>query len=173
MSGVYSLNVPIPAEIRELASQLRPALSDFDRIRPARTRTLVLKRLPANDRREYLEAARRAREALAGTAPFEVRVTGTGVFHDPPRGPAPVGYLAVEGQGLRAIHDRLVETSGAVDTLEGPDYVPHVTLARGGPRSAADQLLARDTEPVTFTVETLEFYDSAHAERIEAIPLPA
>ncbi|MFP4529723.1 MAG: 2'-5' RNA ligase family protein [Halodesulfurarchaeum sp.] len=170
---MYSLNVPVPAEVRELASQLRPALSGFDRIRPARTRTLVLKRLPASDRRKYLEVARRVREALAGTAPFEVRVTGTAVFDDPPRGPAPVGYLAVEGQGLWTIHDRLVDAFGPVESLEGPDYVPHVTLARGGPRSAADRLLAREIEPVTFTVETLEFYDSAHDERIEALSLPA
>ncbi|MDZ7849896.1 MAG: 2'-5' RNA ligase family protein [Halodesulfurarchaeum sp.] len=170
---MYSLNVPVPVEVRELARQLRPALSGFDRIRPARTRTLVLKRLPATDRREYLEAARRARAALAGTAPFEVRVTGTAAFQNPPRGPAPVGYLAVEGQGLWTIHDRLVDVFGAVEALEGPDYVPHVTLARGGPPSAADRLLAREIEPVTFSVETLEFYDSAYDERIEAIPLPA
>lgn len=170
---MYSVNVPVPIEIRELASQLRPALSDFDRIRPARTRTLVLKRLPANDRREYLDVARRAREALDGTPPFEVRVTGIDTFRDPPMGPAPVAYLAVEGKGLHAIHDRLIEAFDAVEALEGPDYVPHVTLARGGPQSAPDPLLEREIEPVTFTVEALELYDSAHAERVESIPLPA
>lgn len=170
---MYSVNVPVPVEIRELADRLRPALSGFDRIRPARTRTLVLKRLPATDRREYLQVTPRARDALAGIPPFEVAVTGIDTFWDPPRGPAPVAYLAVEGEGLTRIHDRLVEEFDAVENLEGPAYVPHVTLARGGPQSAPEPLEDRDFEPVRFTVETLELYDSVHAERVESIPLPA
>ncbi|MBS3760177.1 2'-5' RNA ligase family protein [Halodesulfurarchaeum sp.] len=170
---MYSVNVPVPLEIRELASQLRPALSGFDRIRPARTRTLVLKRLPATDRREYLHVARRAREALEGTPPFEAAVTGIETFWDPPKGPSPVAYLAVEGEGLSRIHDRLVAEFEAVETLEGPNYVPHVTLARGGPQSAPDPVQDREIEPVRFRVDTLELYDSVHTERVESISLPA
>lgn len=170
---MYSVNVPVPDAVRNLASELRPALSGFDRIRPARTRTLVLKRLPATDRRAYLEAARRAKSALSGAPPFEIRVTGVDIFWDPPRGPAPVAYLAVEGDGLHTIHDRLVDEFDPVADLEGPAYVPHVTLARGGPDSAVDPLENREIEPLRLTVDTLELYDSDHAERVESISLPA
>lgn len=170
---MYSVNVPVPPEIRELASRLRPALSGFDRIRPARSRTLVLKRLPANDRREFLQVAQRARDALEGTPPFEAAVTGIETFWDPPKGSGPVAYLAVEGEGLSRIHDRLVGEFDAVAELEGPNYVPHVTLARGGPQSAPNPLQYREIESVRFTVDTLELYDSVHTERVESIHLPA
>ncbi len=170
---MYSVNVPVPPAVRRLASELRPALRGFDRVRPARTRTLVLKRLPATDRRTYLQAARDAKAALAGTPPFDIRVTGVDVFWDPPRGPAPVAYLSVEGQELQAIHERLLEVFDPVEGLEGADYVPHVTLARGGSAEAVDPLEGREIDPVQVTVDTLELYDSDHAERIESISLPA
>ncbi|MFB6110268.1 MAG: 2'-5' RNA ligase family protein [Halodesulfurarchaeum sp.] len=170
---MYSLNVPVPPEVRSLARELRPALTPFDRIRPDRSRTLVLKRLPAEDRRALLEDARRARRALAGTPVFEARVTGVDVFREPPTGTAPVAYLAVEGRGLRETHAALLEEFDAVEGLEGADYTPHVTLARGGPPEAIEPFLDREIEPVTFTVDTLEFYDSVHRERVESVPLPA
>lgn len=169
---MYSVNVPVPSEIRDIARRLRPALSGFDRIRPARTRTLVLKRLPAQDRREFLADTKRVKKALEGFPPFEIRLTGVDTFRNPPRGPAPVAYLAVEGDGLRRAHDRLLEEFDPVDGLEGPDYTPHVTLARGGPRTGADQIHGREFDPVTITVDTLELYDSVHAERVESLPLP-
>lgn len=173
MSSAYSVNVPVPAEVRALARELRPALTPFDRIRPERSRTLVLKRLPAENRREFVADARRARQALQGTPVFEVQVTGLGVFRNPPTGTAPVAYLAVAGQGLRAVHAALVEEFDAIEGLEGPDYVPHVTLARDGPAAAAGSFLDREIDPVTFTVDTLELYDSVHRERVESISLPA
>ena len=170
---MYSVNIPVPPPVRNLASQLRPALSGFDRIRQARSRTLVLKRLPATDRREYLEAARRAKSTLSGTPPFEISVTGIDTFRHPPRGPGPVAYLAVEGTELYGLHDRLVDEFSPVQGLEGPDYVPHITLARGGSGETADRLETRSIEPVRITVDTLELYDSTHGERVESIPLPA
>jgi len=170
---VFSVIVPVPPAVRDLARELRPALTGFDRIRPARSRRLVLKRLPADDRREYLEAARRAKRVLAETAPFEVRITGTGVFRDPPRGPAPVAYLAVESEGLQRAHERLVEEFDAVAGLEGADYVPHLTLARGGPHDAPAALTERDVDPISFTASKLDCYDSEHTERVESIQLSA
>jgi 2'-5' RNA ligase len=168
---VFSVTVPVPPAVRDLADRLRPALSGFDRIRPSRTRTLVVKRLPAETRREYLEAARRAKAALGDVTPFQVRITGTGFFRDPPRGPGPVVYLAAESEGLRRAHDRLVAEFGAVDGLEGPDYVPHVTLARGGSRNAVNRLADRSIEPFEFSVTELHCYDSDRGERMEPIPL--
>lgn len=170
---MYSVNVPVPPAVRDLASELRPALSGFSRIRPPRSRTLVLKRLPAEDRREYLAAEGRVRQALDGAPVVEARVDGIGVFSEPPIGTGPVAYLSIESPGLAQLHDRLIEEFGPVEGLEGPAYVPHVTLARGGPRSAVEALRDRAVEPVSFTVDTLELYDSRHGERIEAIALPA
>lgn len=168
---MFSVTVPVPPAVRDLADRLRPALSGFDRIRPSRTRTLVVKRLPAETRREYLAAASRATSALGDVSPFQVRITGTGSFRDPPRGPGPVAYLAVESAGLQRAHERLVAEFGAVDGLEGPDYVPHVTLARGGSRDAVARLADRSVEPIEFSVTELHAYDTDRGERVESIPL--
>ncbi|AKH98594.1 2'-5' RNA ligase family protein [Halanaeroarchaeum sulfurireducens] len=170
---MYSLNVPLPPAVHDLTSSLRPRLVGFDRVRDSRTRTLVIKRLDADDRREYLGVERRAKKALRGAPAFEARIGDVGVFRDPPRGPAPVVYLAVESPGLRSIHERLTDALGAVPDLEGDGYTPHVTLARGGGGRAIDRLRDATFEPVTWTVDELEFYDARHAERIDAVPLPA
>ena len=170
---MYSLNVPLPASVWDLTAKLRPALSGFDRIRESRTQTLVLKRLPAADRREYVDVERRAREALRGAPAVEARIAGLDVFWDPPNGPGPVVYLAVESPGLFQLHQQLVEEFDAIDELEGEAYVPHVTLARGGNDAAVESVLDREFTPLTFTVDTLEFYDGRHRERIDTISLPA
>jgi len=170
---VYSLNVPIPSAVRDLAADLRPALAGFDRVRESRDRTLVLKRLPAEDRREYLRVERQAREALAGAPAVEAAVTGIGVFRDPPNGPGPVIYLTIESPGLQQLHERLVETLGAVAELEGDGYVPHVTLARGDAEQALDRLRARELDETRFVIDTLEFYDGRHGERIDTLSLPS
>lgn len=170
---MYSLNAPVPPAVREAIADLRPALSGFDTIRDGRTRTLVVKRLAAEDRREYLAEERRVREALRGAPAVEARVTGVEVFRDPPHGRGPVAYLAVESPGLRQVHDRVVDALGAIPDLEGEAYVPHVTLARGGDDRAIASLRDRSFDPVTWTVEVLEFYDARHGERIDRVSLPA
>ncbi|MGM0398505.1 MAG: 2'-5' RNA ligase family protein [Halobacteriota archaeon] len=170
---MYSLNVPLPPAVHEAVDSLRPALVGFDRIRDGRTRTLVVKRLDADDRREYLGAERRARAALSGAPPFEARITTVGVFEDPPHGRGPVAYLGVESPGLRSLHERLADALGALPALEGDDYTPHVTLARGGDDRAIERLRNAPLETVSWTVDELEFYDARHDERIESVPLPA
>lgn len=170
---MYSLNVPLPPAVTDLAESLRPALVGFDQVRERRSRTLVLKRLAAEDRRAYLDAERRAREALRGAPTVEARISDVGVFRDPPHGRGPVAYLAVESPGLKAVHEQLADDLGAIPDLEGAAYVPHVTLARGGDERAIERLEAATVDPVTWTVDALEFYDARHAERIDAVPLPA
>ncbi|GGL46702.1 2'-5' RNA ligase family protein [Halocalculus aciditolerans] len=169
---MYSLNAPLPGEVRSLVRDLRPALVGFDRIR--QHHSLLLKRLDADTRRDYLRAAERAKAALRDTAaPFEVRISRCGVFSDPHRGPGPLVYLAVESPELLRLHRHLAAELGTVEHLEGDDYTPHVTLARDGPQDAVDRVLAADFEPVTWAVSELQLYDARHHERIEAIPLPA
>ena len=170
---MYSLNAPLPPAVWDLTASLRPSLSGFDRVRETRTQTLVLKRLPATDRREFIDVERRARDALRGAPAVEARISGIEVFRDPPNGPGPVLYLAVESPGLDRLHSMLVEEFGAIETLEGDGYVPHVTLARGGSEAVIESLRDRDIEGLTFTIDALEFYDGRYRERIDTISLPA
>lgn len=164
---MHSVNVPVPGRVRRVAADLAPALVGLDRIRDEHT--LVVKRLgevaaPGTT----LETIRRA---LVGVGPVELRLDGVGVFEDPPRGPGPVWYLAVESPDLLAVHDRLVEEFGAVDDLEGADYVPHVTLGRGGDRAGNRHLLDRSVEAVSWTAVELEFADVRDDARVGTVAL--
>ncbi|GGN05498.1 2'-5' RNA ligase family protein [Halarchaeum nitratireducens] len=170
---MYSVGVPLPPAVRELFRDVRPLLTGFERVRASRDATLVVKRLDAADRREYLRAAREAKAALRGAPAFEARIADVGVFETPARGPGPLVYLAVESPGLERVHRQLVADLGGVDGIEGDDYVPHVTLARDGDARAVERVRGHDFAPVTWTVEELEFYDARHGERIEAVRLPA
>jgi 2'-5' RNA ligase len=162
-----SVDAPVPGRVAALADELSRDLAGFDRRRERHG--LVLKRL--GDRRPATVRGP-LRRALAGTAPFALRVAEVGVFRDPPAGPAPVVYLAVESPGLRATHDRLVEAFGAVEGLEGEAYVPHVTLARGGDPAAADRLEGRTVGPVEWTAQRLVLFDATHRERAGELRLP-
>ncbi|MFB6157991.1 MAG: 2'-5' RNA ligase family protein [Haloferacaceae archaeon] len=160
-----SLNAPAPGAARRLAADLAPALAAFDRRRDRPS--LVVKRF--EDRVDRVAV----REALAGAPAVEARIAGVDYFERPERGPGPVVYLAVESPGLRRLHRRLVDRFGAIPGLEGEAYVPHVTLARGGPVDAAERLATREVDPVTWTVSRLDCWDAEHGERVGSITLPA
>lgn len=162
-----SLNVPLPASVRREIERLRPALSGFESVRE--TPTLVLKRFDGSVPDAAIESE--VRLALADATPFEVSVAGLDAFEEPVAGPAPVAYLAVEGPGLERLHTRLVEAFGAVEGLEGDDYVPHVTLARGGDTGAIDSLQSVSVEPVAWTVTELWFWDARGGGRTGRIAL--
>jgi len=174
---VYSVNVPVPDPVHAVVDDLRPLLTPFDRVRERRTRSLVAKRLPAENRRTYRKNERTARDALRGAPSFECRISGIDAFRDPPSGTSPVVYLAVESPGLHEIHRRLCDAFDPVPGMEGDDYTPHVTLARDlsgfRAQSALDDVLAADVDSVTWTVEELEFRDATHHERISTLSLPA
>jgi hypothetical protein len=172
---VFSCNVPVPPAVGRVASDLAAEIPEA-RERPRGRHTLLAKRLDPEveagpgDPTHRLDA--RLREALAGTAPFAVRIGGVDLFADPPTGAGPVVYLAVEGPGLFALHERLCEAFPTVDGLEGEGYVPHVTVARGGDPDLADALTDRDVDPVEWTVETLELYDANRHLPVSEISLP-
>ena len=169
---MLSLNVPLPGAVLALVERLRPTLGGFETVRERPT--LVAKRLgrPGPDEAAALESE--VRLALAGAPAFEVRVAGVGSFVEPPAGPAPVVYLAVESPGLSDLHRRLVEAFGAVEGLEGDDYVPHVTLARGGDVDLEAALAALEVaaSPVTWTATSLDLWDARHGERAGRVSLP-
>jgi 2'-5' RNA ligase len=167
---VYSLNVPIPGQVARVAADLRPRLTGFDRIRDRHT--LVLKRLGDLDHATFSSMEKAVRQVLDGAPAVEAAVTGIDAFQEPVTGPAPVVYLAVDSPGLFDLHRRLLEVVDPVAGLEGPDYVPHVTLARGGDSVALERVLQPSIEPVSWTVTTLEFWDAGRNERAGRLSLP-
>lgn len=166
---MYSLNVPVPAAVKRLADDLAPELTPFRTVRDRKT--LIVKRFDAGETGESLAHLReRLRPVLAGVRPFEVRVTGIDTFDNPPMGDGPVVYLAVDGEGLWRVHKRLVREFGAVEGLEGDEYSPHVTLARGvgsdreEAEAAVERLRERELEPVQWTVNELGIWTREYRE---------
>ncbi len=162
-----SLNVPVPGAVRREIEALRPRLADFDSVRE--TPTLVLKRF--DGARSAHEVESEVRLAVANTGPFDVRLAGLETFEDPVTGPEPVLYLALESPGLGQLHRRLVDRFGAVNGLEGEEYVPHITLARGGDPEGLAELTEASIDPVEWTVAELWVWDPRREERLGRIEL--
>jgi 2'-5' RNA ligase len=170
----FSVNVPVPPAVRRLADDLAPELAAYDSVRD--DFTLVLKRLGNPD--SFPATEKRVRGALRGAPAFEARVSEVGAFRNPPVGKAPVVYLAVEGPGIGELHERLCDAFGPVAGMEGEDYVPHVTLARGhtpGPlgRDPTASLVGRSVGPVRWDVTELQVRDGIYGETTARVSLPA
>ena len=169
---MYSLNVPLPSAVTALAGRLArewPTATPRGR----GDHTLVAKRLGEGDHAAYGRLESKARETLRGQAAFEARISGVEQFETAATGPSPVVYLAVESPGLVALHERLCERFDPVDGVEGAEYVPHVTVARGGDATAARRLTERAIDPVEWTVDSLAFYDAQRGQTASTLSLPA
>ena len=169
---MYSLNVSFPSVVPVLAGDLAAELPRA-RARPRGEHTFVVKRLGSGDHAAYARLEAQARDAVRGTAPFQVRITGIEQFETAVTGPSPVVYLAVESPELFALHERLCESFDVIDGLEGDDYTPHVTVARGGDRAAADRLVEREIDTIEWTAEELVFYDAERGQPVSRVSLPA
>ena len=198
---MFSLNVPLPPAVDRLAADLHSKCSGFDRVRDRRT--LVCKRFGVGDVPDRVASDERAgggvgaspgspadgpsppkpdaldalrddlQPLLAGTDPFPVAVSGIDVFVAPASGSGPVLYLVVESDALVRVHNRLCAADGAVEGIEGEEYAPHVTLARGGdpePGVVAD-LAAAEFEPIRWRVHALDLYDPEFREVAATIDL--
>ena len=172
---MFSLNVPVPGEIKALAGELHPLLTRFERIRERHT--LLAKRFDTglDDDADSLPRLReRLRPLLRehDTGELTLRVTGLGHFETPPSGPGPVLYLAVESADLHALHRRLCSSFGAVEELEADRFTPHVTLARGGHiADVSDIGERRQIDPIEWTADELLVRDSRYREDAARIPL--
>ena len=164
---MYSLNVPVPSHVAALAAQIAAQIPGA---RPRRRgeHTLVVKRLGTTDPHRL---SARAREAVSGVQPFEIRVDRVEQFSAPPTGSAPVVYLAVDSREIAALHERLLAEFSPAEEIEGAAYVPHVTVARGGDEDVVEQATGA-VEPVAWTVTELVVWDGTYQEPIERIALP-
>lgn len=169
---MYSLNVPVPSTVGRLATDLAHDLPRA-RERPRGERTLVVKRLGDGGPQGVDRLAPQVREAITGTIPFEAAVSGIDLFESPETGTGPVVYLAIESPELLALHDRLCAHFEPVDHFEGTEYVPHVTVARGGPLESARRLADRDVERIAFSVTDLEIWDARRSVPTVQFSLPA
>ncbi|WP_122091375.1 2'-5' RNA ligase family protein [Halalkalicoccus subterraneus] len=165
-----SLNVPVPGQVKRLAGDLEPDLYTFERVR--RSHTLGIKRFGERTPTEYARLVPRVRQAIVGTPPFEARVTGIETFEAPPKGDSPVVYLAVESPVLRELNSDLSEAFGVIEGIDGEDYTPHVTLARGGTDAERERLREREIEPVSWVVSELVLWDATHGEVATRLSLP-
>ena len=165
---MYSLNVPLPSSVTRLAGRLS---RDLPRAR-ARSRsehTLVAKRLGSGDGARLAAAVD---EHLDGVAPFELQIANIDCFETPATGTGPVTYLQVESPELERLHGTLCAHFEPVEGIEGEDYAPHVTIARGGDLAGARQLAEREIDPVRWTVEELHVWDSERNVAVQRFSLP-
>ncbi len=165
---MYSLNVPPPSAVTRLAGELARELPRA-RTRQRGQHTLVGKRLGDGD---GARLATQIDTELTGVEPFELQVTGIDLFETAPTGSAPVVYLTVESPPLKALHERLCTMFDPVAGLEGDDYTPHVTIARGGELATARRLAEREIEPVRWTADRLSVWDSHRHVSVREFSLP-
>lgn len=160
----YSLNVPVPSDVARLAAGLAAECITAE---PREHHTMVLKRL--GEAEDYRRLIGEVRELLEGTGPLPARVEGVDTFEAPPSGAAPVAYLEVHSPGLMNVHAAccdIVDPFGEV--LEGDEYEPHVTIARGGD---AGQLRGRAAGPIEWDIERIDVWDAYHENVVESISL--
>ncbi|MFC6837429.1 2'-5' RNA ligase family protein [Halomarina ordinaria] len=160
---MYSLNAPLPSRVTEVAADLRDDLPSG--VRPRRRPTLVVKRLGEGDHRDLTT---RCRTLLADAPACAARLAGLDAF-DAPTGP--VTHLVVESPGLRRLHDRLCESFDPIEGIEGTDYVPHVTLGRGGDSREVRRFCEWPVEGVEWRIDDLWLWHADYRERVSVIPL--
>lgn len=167
---MYSLNAPVPASVERVCVALQTELSEFT---PRTDPALVCKRLDTDrSPTRFDELKRRLSAALAGTPAIEARVEEIDLFEHPPSGSRPVVYLRVESPGLETLHSELCSTFPPVPEIEGEDYTPHITVARGGPVATARRVTNLGFDPITWTVSELRLYDARHGEPVSRYALP-
>lgn len=175
---MFSVNIPVPPAVDRLASTLSPQLAEFETRR--QRHSLVGKRIGVsafeagrepNKNRAVAELRDRLRPLIADTDPFRIRTAGIDFFARPARGSGPVVYLDIDSPPLLRFHSRLCRMFHPVEQLEGDNYVPHVTLARGGSHDSATGLRERAIDPIEWTVNEVELFDPEFREPAAKIRL--
>nr|WP_233265082.1 2'-5' RNA ligase family protein [Halomarina oriensis] len=159
------MNAPIPADVETVARELQADLPEG--CRPRDRLTLVVKRVGEGET-DHRELAGRAREALSGASASHARLGGVGTFGDEN---GPVVHLRVESPDLERLHRRLCRSFDPVPDIESENYVPHVTLGRGGDAGAGTSFCEREVEPVEWQVSDLLLWSNRWREPVTSLAL--
>lgn len=168
---MYSLNAVAPDAVHSLIASSAELLDPFDqhRDRPA----LVIKRFGDLTPEGTASIQARLNDILTGWAPMHARITGFDVFVSPPGGPAPVIYLSVESPEIEHLHETLVRAFGVVSSdIEGDRFVPHITVARGGDRTAIAPLTDQSVDPIEWTIDEVTLWDAKYELAVHRYGLP-
>ncbi len=168
---MYSLNAPAPSAVDTIFERFRESLQAFDVVRTSPT--LLVKRFGPRSLADLSTLEGSLDDALSGWGPIEARANEIDAFLDPPDGPAPVVYLAIDSPGLEALHRHLVAEFGVgPEVIEGDQYVPHITLARGGHRTDLRSLTSASIDPIRWTIEELHLRDVTYDQPARQFHLP-
>jgi 2'-5' RNA ligase len=167
---MFSINVPVPTEVARVRETLYHELAGFERIR--NRHTLVLKRIDTSDSggQRLHRVRERVRECLRSSKmpvqrSIHLKIDTIDFFDDPPAGSAPVVYFHVDSDPLRYLHLYLCGQFNPVEEIEATDYVPHVTLARGGSVDNARRVCSNVSfEPISWQVNELHIWDNRYRE---------
>ncbi len=160
---MWSLNVTIPQKVSRLIEEMAPALWNWEEI--CEDPTLVIKRFETKTAKEETEI----RLLLEKIEPFDVQIGNIRTFDIAQRGISPVLYIEVESPGIEALHEMLVGIFGCVKGIEGQDYTPHITLARGECREYIE--FEERPDPIQWEADELEFWHSGKMQKRNKIKL--
>ncbi len=150
---VWSLNVSIPQNIVRAIGEVTSELGQGGEVNEELT--LVIKRFEKRDLDGHLESE--IKILLENVEPFVVEIGNLKMFDVADRGTSPVLYLEVKSRGIKLLHETLVSSFGCVEGVEGENYIPHITIARGdGVRGVDFSDFSCSTR---WTAEILEFWD--------------
>ncbi|HIJ12598.1 MAG TPA: 2'-5' RNA ligase family protein [Halobacteriales archaeon] len=156
---MWSLNVSIPQGIVRAIGEITPVLGRGEGI--VEEPTLVIKRFEKEDLDGHIESE--IKFLLENVEPFIVEIGNLEMFEVADRGTSPVRYIEVKSIGIKVLHETLVSVFGCVKGVEGENYIPHITIARG---SGAKNLDFSDfSGPIQWTANTLEFWDRDKRKR--------
>ena len=162
---MWSLNVSIPQNIVRAIEEITLGVKGWEEI--CEEPTLVIKRFEKKDLDGHVKSE--IRFLLENVEPFGIEIGNLERFDVAERGSSPVLYLEVKSPEVKALHENLVDVFGSVEGIEGENYIPHITIARGG---SGDYIefsgLSCDTG---WIVEMLEFWDRGERKKRSKIIL--
>ena len=143
----------MPQNVVRLVGEVTPRLKGWEEV--CEEPTLVIKRFERKDLDGHMESE--IKFLLENVEPFNVKIGNLKKFDVAVRGSSPVLYLEIKSPGMKALHETLVSAFGCVKGIEGENYIPHITLARGGGKEDINfSVLPGSTQ---WTAKMLEFWD--------------
>lgn len=167
---MYSLNIPVPGRVHRRIDSLSPELALLSTVRTHQT--LVVKRFGSRSNVEIDGLETTLRRALNGKQPFKAAVTHIDSFSTPASGTGIVVFLAVSSPHLLDLHTGLCSLFEPIEGIEGPDYVPHITLGRSENIEVVATLLDLPFEPIEWTVTEFHLWDATYNQPISKIAIP-